>query len=239
MTDTTTKSPFSQPWHFDKWKTDEEGDYVKIVGQFVGDWTKDIDTARDIGLTVKEYNKQSYESAANKPSENHATEDSENPYGTPGAPIFSKMHIDQNVGKMPVFEEIIDFLKFDKTKQLVQKFNDQNPNQQLMWHVDNLPGNPRKERIIGNPDFMYQDSDVVRFLIMLEDWEPGQILQFGTIVYTQWKAGTAIAWEWSTLPHLTWNGSWSRRPVLQITGSASEDTWKLITAGTKDTKYVL
>ena len=31
-------------------------------------------------------------------------------------------------------------------KKLTQKFNDQFPNDQLMWHIDNLPGNPvRKE----------------------------------------------------------------------------------------------
>ena len=34
---------------------------------------------------------------------------------------------------------------------------------------------------------------------MLEDWEPGQV-QFGNKIYTQWRKGFAICWEWSTLP---------------------------------------
>ena len=59
----------------------------------------------------------------------------------------------------------------NKDKKLTQKFNDQFPNDQLMWHIDNLPGNP-KERVIDNPDFKYQEDDKIRFLIMLEDWEP-------------------------------------------------------------------
>ena len=35
---------------------------------------------------------------------------------------------------------------------------------------------------------------------MLEDWEPGQILQFGNKIYTQWRAGMASCWEWSHFP---------------------------------------
>ena len=42
------KSPFKQPWHFDKSKEDKEGEYSKIFGRFVGDWTEDIVTARDM-----------------------------------------------------------------------------------------------------------------------------------------------------------------------------------------------
>jgi hypothetical protein len=230
-------SPFKTPWHFDNFKVDNEGEYVKIVGQFQGDWDDDVRNARLLGLSTKKYNKQSYEHAANKPSANHEMEDAENLYGQPDAPIFEKMDITDYPGKLPAFEKIIDSVKIDTTKSFTFKFHDQLPNQQLMWHIDNLPGNPRKERVIDNPDFKYQDPNMVRFLIMLNDWEPGQVVQFGSIVYTQWKKGTAITWEWSTLPHITWNGSWERRPALQLTGYATEATWNLITKGNKDSIY--
>ena len=42
------KSPFKQPWHFDKFKEDKEGEYSKCFGRFVGDWTQDIITAREM-----------------------------------------------------------------------------------------------------------------------------------------------------------------------------------------------
>ena len=35
------KSPFKQPWHFDKFREDKEGEYVKCIGHFVGDWKDD------------------------------------------------------------------------------------------------------------------------------------------------------------------------------------------------------
>ena len=63
----------------------------------------------------------------------------------------------------------------NEEKKLTQKFNDQFPNDQLMWHIDNLPGNPRSERVLDNPDFKYQEPDKIRFLIMLEDWEPDRL----------------------------------------------------------------
>ena len=66
---------------------------------------------------------------------------------------------------------------------------------------------------------------------MLEDWEPGQIVQFGNKVYIQWKSGTIFTWEWNTVPHVTWNGSWTRRPALQITGTGTKGTWDLINNG--------
>lgn len=230
-------SPFKKPWHFDKFRTDLEGEYVKIVGVLSGDWTDEIDLARDKGVQNQNYNEQRYEHAANVKSENHVVEDTENPYGKPDATMFRKVNYDKFPEEFPQFMKITNMLSFNKEEKLTCKFNDQYPNDQLMWHIDNLPGNPRKERVIDNPDFNYQHPDKIRFLITLEDHQPGQIFQFGNIVYTQWKAGTIFAWEWSTLPHITWNGSWHKRPCLQITGTATEQTWDLVKKGNKDTIY--
>jgi len=230
-------SPFKTPWHFDNSKVDNEGDYVKIVGCIKGEWAAEIELARSKGVHNQNYNEQRYEHAANTKSENHITEDNENPDGKPEATMFRKVNYDKFPGEFPQFTKITDLLKFDSTQKLTCKFNDQYPNDQLMWHIDNLPGNPRKERIINNADFKYQHKDKVRFLITLEDHQPGQIFQFGSIVYTQWKAGTIFAWEWSTLPHLTWNGSWTKRPCLQITGTATEATWEIVSNGNSNTFY--
>jgi hypothetical protein len=230
-------SPFKQPWHFDKFRKDAEGEYVKIVGRFIGNFEDDINKSRELGVSEQAYNEQEYGHAANPASQGHVEEDAENPYGNPSAKMFAKFNFDKKPGACPTFEKVVNFLEFNTEKKLTQKFNDQFPNHQLMWHIDNLPGNPRSERVIDNPDFKYQHPDKVRFLIMLEDWEPGQVVQFGNIVYTQWQAGTVFAWEWSTLPHATWNGSWHRRPALQLTGTATDRTWEIIANGSIDKTY--
>ena len=90
---------------------------------------------------------------------------------------------------------------------------------------------------LSNPEFKNASGNKIRFLITLEDWEPGQVFQFGNRVYTQWKAGTIFTWEWSTLPHLTWNGSWTKRPCLQLTGTATERTWDIVRTGSVDHTY--
>jgi|TARA_Y100000289_G_C3919327_1_gene149337 hypothetical protein len=228
---------FKQPWHFDKFRVDEDGEYVKCIGHFQGDWDADIIAARDVGVQTQPYNKQDYGHAANAKSKDHVEEDKENPDGKPEAVMFRKINFDKHPGVCPMFEKIVDYLHMNTEKKLTQKFNDQFPNDQLMWHIDNLPGNPRKERVIDNPDFKYQEPDKIRFLIMLEDWEPGQVIQFGNKIYTQWRKGFAICWEWSTLPHLTWNGSWKKRPALQITGSTTEKTIELIKQSNASTEH--
>lgn len=230
-------SPFKTPWHFDKFKVDQEGDYVKIIGIIKGDWTADIELARSQGVAESKYNEQRYEHAANIKSENHVVEDTENPDGNPEATMFRRIKFNKIPDDFPTFMKMADLLKFNTIENHTFKFNDQFPNDQLMWHIDNLPGNPRKERVIDNAEFKYQHPDKTRFLITLEDHQPGQIFQFGNLVYTQWKAGTIFAWEWSTLPHITWNGSWHKRPCLQLTGTATEDTWELVKKGNATTVY--
>ena len=230
---------FKKPWHFDNFRKDEEGEYVKIVGRFEGDWSYEIEKMRGEmwhHFGDKAYNKQGYNFSANEVSEDHKEEDAENPDGKPDARIFSHFKFKGHESEFPKMEAMVQFFQYNMEKPFQKKLDEQMPNDQLMWHIDNLPGNPRKERVFSD-EFKYQDDDAIRFLIMLEDWQPGQIAQFGNIVYTQWRAGTIFAWEWSTLPHVTWNGSWHRRMALQLTGHGSEETWRIIREGSQDKIY--
>ena len=232
-------SLFKSPWHFDKFREDHEGEYVKIVGRFTGDWSNEITSLRGDFLeqfTNKAYNKQRYGHAANEPSKGHVEEDKLNPAGQPNATMFTAFTFNGYEDKLPKIQAMTDFFKFNLEEKFTKKLDDQMPNDQLMWHIDNLPGQPTKE-LVYSKEFKYQKPDKLRILIMLEDHEPGQIAQFGNIVYTQWKAGTIFTWDWSTLPHVTWNGSWYKRMALQLTGSGSEETWSIVNAGNTDTKY--
>ena len=103
-------SPFKQPWHFDKFRVDAEGEYVKCIGHFEGDWTQDIINAREIGVQDQPYNKQNYGHAANASSEGHLEEDGDNPDGKPEAVMFRKINFDQHPGVCPMFEKIVDVL---------------------------------------------------------------------------------------------------------------------------------
>ncbi len=218
-------------WHFDKWRRDKPGEYMRVLGTFVGDWKDEIDLARELGVNPAPYNKQGYGHAANKASEGHKDEDAPmlEQGGKPDAPMFHKRHFDKDDrDKFPTLVEMAEYFGLGESK--TWKFNDQLVSDQLPNHIDNLPGIPSKERVIDNPDFGY-NLHKARFLVFLEDWEPGQLFMFGTYYHTHWRAGEIVTWEWSTLPHATWNGSWRKRPALQITGDVTEKTLKVIKMG--------
>jgi len=222
-------------YHFNKWTKDKEGEFFKIVGRFDCNFLKEITFVRKERLKTKRFNEQPYTYANNKASTvdgvYHALEDADNYAGQPDAEMFDAYRFNDDY-KFPTFRRVAEWFELNKKKEQTWKFHDQKPNQQLMYHIDNLPGEPRPSRI-NSPDFKYA-KDKVRFLVFLQHWEPGQIVQFGNYVYTQWKKGECVTWEWSTLPHATWNGSWTKRPVLQITGTATANTWKKIKQGSRD-----
>ena len=222
-------------YHFNKWTKDKEGEFFKIIGRFDCNFTKEISLVRKTRMKTKRFNEQPYTYANNKASTvdgvYHALEDADNYAGQPNAEMFDACRYNDDY-KFPIFRRVAEWFELNKKKEQTWKFHDQKPNQQLMYHIDNLPGEPRPSRI-NSPDFKYA-KDKVRFLVFLQHWEPGQIVQFGNYVHTQWKKGEVVTWEWSTLPHATWNGSWTKRPALQITGTATANTWKKIKQGSRD-----
>jgi hypothetical protein len=67
-----------------------------------------------------------------------------------------------------------------------------------------------------------------RFLIMLQDWDYGHIWQFGNSMYTGYKAGEAVTYDWCNMPHGTANCGYTPRVTFQLTGFISEKTQWLI-----------
>ena len=175
-------------YHFNKWTKDKEGEFFKIIGRFDCNFTKEISLVRKTRMKTKRFNEQPYTYANNKASTidgvYHALEDADNYAGQPDAEMFDAYRYNDDY-KFPIFRKVAEWFELNKKKEQTWKFHDQKPNQQLMYHIDNLPGEPRMSRI-NSPDFKYA-KDKVRFLVFLENWEPGQIFQFGNYVHTQWK----------------------------------------------------
>lgn len=58
---------------------------------------------------------------------------------------------------------------------------------------------------------------IVRYVIMLENGIPGQVLEVNDECYTMWKAGDCFGWK-NTTKHSFYNFSLKDRYALQITG---------------------
>ena len=70
-------------------------------------------------------------------------------------------------------------------------------------------------------------EDVVRILIMLEDWKPGHYLEIDGVGIVNWIAGDYFVWE-SDCPHAASNIGVEDRYTLQITAEKinSSDIWR-------------
>lgn len=64
-------------------------------------------------------------------------------------------------------------------------------------------------------------ENIVRYIVMLEDGVPGQIIGIGNSTHTMWKAGDCFSWM-NTEPHAFYNFSISNRYAVQITGIISD-----------------
>ena len=176
---------FETTYHFDKWKEDKEGEYFKILGKFDIDFTNEILLARTTEMKSKRFNEQPYNYANNKASVvnnvYHAIEDADNYAGQPNAEMFDAYRYNDD-DRFIKFRKVAEWFELDKTKNQTWKFHDQKPNQQLMFHIDNLPGEPRKERI-ESKEFKYA-RDKTRFLVFLADWGRADISIWQSYTYT-------------------------------------------------------
>ena len=70
---------------------------------------------------------------------------------------------------------------------------------------------------------------IMRIMIQLTDWHPGQFWEYGNYHYNQWRAGDVTTFDWANIPHSTANAGHHPRVTLQLTGLATEQTHKFLT----------
>ena len=72
-------------------------------------------------------------------------------------------------------------------------------------------------------------SRIMRIMIQLTDWQPGQFWEYGNYHYHQWRAGDVTTFDWANIPHSTANAGHHPRVTLQLTGLATEQTHEFLT----------
>ena len=66
-------------------------------------------------------------------------------------------------------------------------------------------------------------KNIWRCFVALDDWCPGQIVNFEPNYWSHWKKGDVIFFDWRNTPHSTANCSSKSRPFLKITGIINDD----------------
>jgi hypothetical protein len=64
-----------------------------------------------------------------------------------------------------------------------------------------------------------------RCFVALDDWKPGQIVNFEPGFWSHWKKGDVVFFDWKNTPHSTANCGATLRPFLKITGVIDDDEY--------------
>ena len=198
-------------YHFDPYKHDPAYDTMRYIGRFTGNWeeelTQTINNSQEITWrnrnpingTSKDINAEEYDLVRS------------------GAAADLKLtNLEYNL--LPVFQRMTDALHLHRGDKgdIQSRVHVQFPGQVWNLHIDKL-----EKWNKADPHSVY------RFMIMLNDWEPGHFIQYGNFVHTGYRAGEIYSFDWYNTPHCTANAGHSPRCTLLVTGVASDQTLKL------------
>jgi len=195
-------------YHFDPFKNDPAYDAMRYVGRFTGNWSDELNKAIENSKAITWRNRNPFDGTSKDiKSEEYDLEVS----GAGADLVLTNLEYEL----LPVFQRMTDalHLKQGKTQSRVHV---QFPGQVWNLHIDKLekfyPDDPHK---------------VYRFMVMLNDYEPGHFIQYGNFVHTGYRAGEIYSFDWYNVPHCTANAGLVPRCTLLITGAATDETLKL------------
>jgi len=212
-------------YHFDWTIKDKPGEpWFVPLGRFDGEWSKELELIR------------------NRSKQETWAEMDKNRVKTTNAPSYIKLEeADVTRGGSDIDTPIVARTEDFSDCPLIQKMADwfgvvdaqknihtQYTGQQFTLHIDK-----QWARCPENPD------KVIRIIVMLEDWKPGQFYSYGTYNYSHWRAGDINYYSWQDTPHATANASLWPRSILRITGLKSEITENFLAQAGTDKIYNL
>lgn len=196
-------------YHYDAFKHDPAYDSMRYVGKFTGDWKEALDR------TVKKSNDITWRTRnpIDNPNGSEDIEAEELDLINTGAPadlVLTKL----DYAIEPVFQRMTDALHLlpGDDRDVQRRVHVQMPGQVWNLHVDKL-----EKWNKADPKSVY------RFMVMLNDWEPGHFLQYGNQVHTGYRAGEIYSFDWFNSPHCTANAGRSPRCTLLVTGVATTE----------------
>ena len=194
-------------YHFNKWHKDT--DCVLHLGKFTGGWQTEVQSVIDDAKPLNWANRRE-----GTGRENVDVEAEENDLKKAGAdPKMTIYRGLKDYSKCPTLQRMTDFFALDSVKS---KLHIQFTGEVLNMHIDKLY------------DLDADPNKVIRIMVMLQDWEPGQFIMYGNEQFDRWRAGDIHTFDWQNTPHATANASNKPRPMLVVTGVKTEVTNKIL-----------
>jgi len=199
-------------YHFDSARQDLPHEVFEYLGRIT-----DIDWRQDIASIVASSTPATWETRGYKgegvlpPREDLIAEE----YDIERVGADPKMTITHLNWKIP--ESLKKITRQFGLEDCMERIHVQMPGEVWNLHIDKLqkwcPEDPSK---------------VMRVMIQLTDWQPGQFWEYGNYHYHQWRAGDVTTFDWANMPHSTANAGHHPRVTFQLTGVITEHTQKYL-----------
>lgn len=212
-------------YHHDKWRRDLPYEWWEPLGRFEGSWEyavpKIIEKSQELDWEdITAYGLR----PGFKGGQSPMVEQEKNDRARRGLANteYTQVVIEEFIDEFPEIKRMVDHWHLENVTYRVHV---QMPGQTFAPHIDKLwhrcPEDPAR---------------IVRIIVNLTDYEPGQILMYGTEFLTQWRAGDIHIFDTLNVPHATINLSEKPRPNMTITGLRTPEFDRIIAGHGADTR---
>ena len=200
-------------YHFDPQRLDPPETVVAYLGNIEPTWTHDLKdivaNARPATWATRGYKGEGIEA----PPEELEREE----YDLTANGMPADLPISHLTWRMPEsLQRVSDAFALENC---MNRIHVQQPGEVWNLHIDKL--------YKWNPD--HPDS-VMRIMIQLTAWQPGQFWEYGNYHYNHWRAGDVTTFDWANIPHCTANAGFNPRVTLQLTGIRTAATMDYLAA---------
>jgi hypothetical protein len=200
-------------YHFNPQRLDRPETVVAYLGNIEPTWTHDlkdiVTNARPATWATRGYKGEGIEA----PADELAAEEYD--LTANGMPVDLPIsHLNWRIPES--LQRISDAFALENC---MNRIHVQQPGEVWNLHIDKL--------YKWNPD--HPDS-VMRIMIQLTDWQPGQFWEYGNYHYNHWRAGDVTTFDWANVPHCTANAGFDPRVTLQLTGIRTAATMDYLAA---------
>jgi hypothetical protein len=200
-------------YHFDSKRIDQPAEVMTYLGQLEPTWTNDLTdivaNARPATWATRGYKGEGIEA----PREDLDAEE----YDLTSHGMSKHLPITHLNWRIPEsLQRISDAFAL---ADCMGRIHVQQPGEVWNLHIDKLQK--------WDPDHPEQ---VMRIMIQLTDWQPGQFWSYGNYNYSQWRAGDVTTFDWANIPHSTANAGFDPRVTFQLTGIRTAATMDYLAA---------
>lgn len=213
-------------YHHDKFRVEREGEWFHVLGRFVNDFAYAVPQILEESKKV-EWDEITKSGKRNFPGGGSPmTAQEENDRVRYGVDKMGHTQIvtEEFLNQFPEIRAMVDYWELDNVSY---RAHVQMPGQTFAPHIDKLwhrcPTDPGR---------------ILRIIVNLSDWEPGQYVTYGNVVHSQWHAGDVHIFDHQNVPHATINISTGPRPNITITGLRTAGTDLKLSQANADSRYL-